>query len=180
MSLIEMFVRTAKQHAAKLVSGTIARRGLLGEHFHDDLFEHLRHIRHVLADGDGRSFDVQAGKLLGGVRIPVAAHTGHEDYTAGEVDLPQLPQAVAACRGRWLECDGALVQFHILTFLGKTWCGGDRPQWPDEKIIGLTRRVAEQGGVVTYDVPIQKNGLIPEPFVEQLRAIGRTLPASLS
>ena len=28
-------------------------------------------------------------------------------------------------------------------------------------------------GVVTYDVPIQKSGLIPQAFVEQLRAIGQ-------
>lgn len=27
-------------------------------------------------------------------------------------------------------------------------------------------------GVVTWDVPIQVNGLIPVPFLKQLRAIG--------
>ncbi len=113
-----------------------------------------------------------------GVRIPVAAHTKHEDYAAGEVNLDQLPQAVAACRGRWLECECAKVQFQILTFLGKTWCGGDRPQWSDEKIVGLMRQAVEKGGVVTFDVPIQKNGLIPQPFVDQLRAIGRALPVT--
>jgi len=108
-----------------------------------------------------------------GVRIPVAAHTKHEDYAAGEVNLDQLPRAVAACRGRWLECEGAKVQFHILTFLGTSWCRGERPQAPDEKVIALTRQIAGQGGVVTYDVPIQPSGLIPQPFVEQLRAIGQ-------
>ena len=110
-----------------------------------------------------------------GVRIPVAAHSKHEDYAAGEVNLKQLPQAVAACPGRWLECEGAKVQFHILTFLGKTWCAGDRPQWPDEKVIALTKQTVEKGGVVTFDVPIEKSGRIPQPFVEQLRAIGRAL-----
>ena len=29
--------------------------------------------------------------------------------------------------------------------------------------------------VVTFDVPIQKSGLIPQPFIEQLRAIGRAM-----
>jgi hypothetical protein len=110
-----------------------------------------------------------------GVRIPVAAHTNHEDYAAGEVNLDQLPQAVATCRARWLECEGAKVQFHILTFLGTSWCSGQRPQWPNEKIIALTRQIADKGGVITYDVPIQKNGLIPQPFVEQLRAIGHAM-----
>jgi alpha-L-fucosidase len=110
-----------------------------------------------------------------GVLIPVKAHSKCEDYSAGEVNLDRLPGAVAACRGRWLECEGAKVQFHILTYLGKTWCGGDRPQWPDDKIIDCTRQIAAKGGVVTFDVPIQTGGLIPQPFVEQLRAIGRAM-----
>jgi len=110
-----------------------------------------------------------------GVRVPVVVHTKHEDYTAGEVNLDRLPEAAATCPGRWLERDGAKVQYHILTFLGESWCRGERPQWGDDKIIGLTRQVVEKGGVVTYDVPIQKSGLIPQPFVEQLRAIGKTI-----
>ena len=59
--------------------------------------------------------------------------------------------------GRWLERDGKRLQSHILTFLGESWCRGDRPQWPDEKVIDLTHRITEKGGVVTYDVPIQEN-----------------------
>jgi hypothetical protein len=110
-----------------------------------------------------------------GVRVPVVAHTKFEDYTAGEVNLRQLPQAVDACPGRWLEHEGTKVQFHILTFLGTSWCRGERPQWPNEKVIELTRKTVDKGGVVTFDVPIQKGGLIPEPFVDQLRAIGREL-----
>ena len=108
-----------------------------------------------------------------GVKVPVVAHSKHEDYTAGEVNLPRLPQAVEACPGRWLECEGVKVQFQILTFLGTTWCGGERPQWPDEKVVSLTQRLAEKGGVITFDVPIQESGLIPPPFVQQLRVIGR-------
>ena len=111
-----------------------------------------------------------------GICIPVKVHTKHEDYTAGEVGLGQLPRAVAACRGRWLTRDGAKVQFQILTFLGKSWCRGSRPQWSDEKIVGYARQVAQKGGVITYDVPIQTSGLIPQPFIKQLGAIGRSLP----
>jgi hypothetical protein len=29
-----------------------------------------------------------------------------------------------------------------------------------------------KGGAITFDVPIQRSGLIPTSFVEQLRAIG--------
>jgi hypothetical protein len=110
-----------------------------------------------------------------GVRVPVVSQTGHEDYAAGEVTLKQLPQAAATCPGRWLEHDGANVQYHILTFLGESWCKGERPQWPNEKIIDLTRQVVEKGGVVTFDVPIGQSGRIPQPFIEQLRAVGRAV-----
>jgi hypothetical protein len=110
-----------------------------------------------------------------GVLVPVVAHTRFEDYSAGEIDHDHLPQAVATCRGRWLEREGVPVQFHILTFLGKTWCGGERPEWPDDKIIGYTRHVVEKGGAITFDVPIERSGLIRRPFVDQLRAIGRSL-----
>ena len=106
-----------------------------------------------------------------GVRVPVVVHTKCEDYTAGEVNLAQLPQAVETLPGRWLERDGTKVQAQILTFLGESWCRGERPQWPDEKVADLVRQIKAKGGVVTFDVPIQKNGLIPEPFVSQLRAI---------
>lgn len=110
-----------------------------------------------------------------GVKIPVVAHSGAEDYSAGEVNLPQLPDAVAAIPGRWLKCEGSQVQFHILTYLGSTWCGGDRPQFSDEKVIELIKRVAAAGGVITFDVPIEKNGHIRESFVPQLKAIGAAM-----
>jgi hypothetical protein len=48
-------------------------------------------------------------------------------------------------------------------------------QFPDERILAYTRQIAEKGGVVTYDVPIQKSGLISKPFVEQLRAVGQAM-----
>jgi hypothetical protein len=110
-----------------------------------------------------------------GVKVPVVCHTKYDDYTAGEVNLPQLAKAVEACPGRWLECEGRMVQYQILTYLGTTWCQGDQPQQPDDKIVALTRQLAEKGGVATFDVPIQKGGQIPQPFVEQLRAIGRAM-----
>jgi hypothetical protein len=110
-----------------------------------------------------------------GVRIPVVAHTRHEDYAAGEVTLNRLAEAVESCPGRWIEQDGAKIQFHVLTFLGQSWCRGERPQWSDEQVIGVTKQIIEKGGVITYDVPIQKSGLIPQPFVAQLQAVGRAV-----
>jgi len=110
-----------------------------------------------------------------GVRVPVEVHTKYEDYTAGEVTLPRLSQAVETLPGRWLERDAVKVQSHVLTFLGTSWCRGDRPQWSNERIINVTRQITAKGAAVTYDVPIQKNGQIPHPFVEQLRAIGTAM-----
>jgi hypothetical protein len=37
------------------------------------------------------------------------------------------------------------------------------------------RLLVDKGGVVTYDVPIQRSGLIPQPFIEQLRTIGAAM-----
>lgn len=115
-----------------------------------------------------------------GVKVPVIGHTKYDDYTAGEVNLPQLARAIDACPGRWLECEGRKVQFQILTFLGKTWCRGDQPQLPDAEIIASVRQLAEKGGAVTFDVPIQKSGLIPQPFIDQLRAVGRSVTGKSS
>ena len=110
-----------------------------------------------------------------GVRVPVICHTKYDDYAAGEVNLPTLSKAIESCPGRWLECEGHKVQFHILTYLGKSWCKGDRPELSDEQIVACTRSVVDNGGVITYDVPIQKSGLIPQPFVEQLQAVGQAI-----
>ena len=108
-----------------------------------------------------------------GVKVPVVCHTPVEDYTAGEVNLNQVAEAIRAFPGRWIECDGRRVQFQILSFLGQTWCRGERPQKPDDEIVGYVRDLTAKGGAITWDVPIQTSGLIPEPFVAQLRAIDR-------
>jgi hypothetical protein len=96
-----------------------------------------------------------------GVMVPVISLTEHEDYTAGEI-----ARAFPECKGRWVK--GA--QLHILSFLGSDWCKGN-PRFPDEFVVGYTKHVNSAGGVVTWDVPITAAGLIPQPFVDQLRAL---------
>lgn len=44
-----------------------------------------------------------------------------------------------------------------------------------EQIVTYTRSATDKGGVIAYDVPIQKSGLIPHPFVEQLRVVGQAM-----
>ena len=122
-----------------------------------------------------------------GVVVPVVSHSEYEDYTAGEI-ANAFPVMMDS---RWNRqdkqekywgmplrdtVDGA--QYHILSFLGAYWCGG-QPRFSDELVIGLTRHYNAFGGVVTWDVPIgqegSRNGLIPEPFARQLQALHKGL-----
>jgi len=100
-----------------------------------------------------------------GVKVPVICHSEEEDYTAGEIS-----NAFPVCSGRWVQ--GA--QYHILSYLGESW-GRGTPRFPDAFVIGYTQHVHSKGGVVTWDVPITPGGLIPQPFVEQLRALNAGL-----
>jgi len=100
-----------------------------------------------------------------GVKVPVVCHTEHDDYTAGEIS-----NAFPECPGRWV--DGA--QYQILSYLGPTW-GQGPVRFPDEFVIGYTKHVTSHQGVVSWDVPIQPDGAIPEPFLRQLTALGNAL-----
>lgn len=102
-----------------------------------------------------------------GVVVPVVCHTQHEDYTAGEISA-----ALPECPGAWVERGGHKARYHILSYLGQSWCNGE-PRFPDELVCGYTKHVMGKGGVITWDVPIQKGGLIPEPFIKQLRQLNR-------
>jgi hypothetical protein len=104
-----------------------------------------------------------------GVTVPVVCHTEFEDYTAGEIS-----EAFPTCPGPWVERNGHRARYHILSYLGTNWCQGNAPRFPDEFVVGYTRHVNEKGGVVTWDVPIQQSGLIPEPFLNQLAALARS------
>lgn len=96
-----------------------------------------------------------------GVMIPVISLTEHEDYTAGEIS-----DAFPVCPGRWI--NGA--QYHILSYLGERWGGGE-PRFPDDFVSGYTKHVNSKGGVITWDVPIMDNGLIPQAFINQLMVL---------
>lgn len=103
-----------------------------------------------------------------GVLLPVIRLCEEEDYTAGEI-----AEALPACPGA--SVDGA--QFHMLSYLGSTWCRGSEPRFSDELAGAYTAHVVMGGGVVSWDVPIEPDGRIPEAFVRQLSAIGRAVEA---
>lgn len=127
-----------------------------------------------------------------GVKVPVVCHSEYEDYTAGEV-ADSFPVAMDSQWSKpnkpakyWGMSLGRYVngaQFHLLSFLGDYWCGGHQPRFPDELAIGITKHINAAEGVVTWDVPIGKtggdNGLIPEPFVRQLRAINAAVSSAV-
>lgn len=110
--------------------------------------------------------------------------TEHEDYTAGETDFTLLiggrwpsdwaAETPSASRGGLIRPAGPPTQLHTLTFLGEWW-GAGTPRFPVELMIGYTKHVNAWNGIITWDVPIQANGLLPAAFVEQLIALHAAL-----
>ncbi|MDA3963333.1 MAG: hypothetical protein PF961_21315 [Planctomycetota bacterium] len=100
-----------------------------------------------------------------GVRTPISCTTQYEDYTAGEIAdaLPESP-------GAWIDKQGHKARYHVLSYLGDYWCKG-APRFPTALVTGYTEHVMSKGGVMTWDVPIAQNGLIPEAFIQQLAQI---------
>jgi hypothetical protein len=104
-----------------------------------------------------------------GVVPRIISVTPHEDYTASEINDPNRVEIRRAVDGR---IDGA--QVHILSFLGQRWGMGSL-RFTTEQVVEWSRKIAEAGGVITWDVPIQKSGLISQPFMDQLAAVGEAL-----
>jgi hypothetical protein len=95
--------------------------------------------------------------------------TPHEDYTAGEQSDPARIEIRRAENG---VIDGS--QAHVLSYLGATWGMGE-PRFTTAQAVEFTGALRKEGASVTWDVPVQKNGLIAAPFLEQLAAIGKSL-----
>jgi hypothetical protein len=97
--------------------------------------------------------------------------TPHEDYTAGEINDLEKTLIRRAVDGK---VDGARI--HKLSYLGKTWGTGD-PRYANlgEVVIPWTRRLIDAGGAMTWDVPVQRGGLISASYMEQLAAIGKAV-----
>lgn len=87
--------------------------------------------------------------------------TPHEDYTAGEI-----MGVMESCHGRFIDD----AQFHILSHLGRRW-GHDRPRFSERWLIEYVREINHYGGAVTWDHPARPDGLIPQAFLDQFRAL---------
>jgi hypothetical protein len=106
-----------------------------------------------------------------GVVYRMLSITPHEDFTAGEIDKPELVAIRRAADGK---IDG--TQIHMLSYLGETW-GMGGPRFTAEQIVGFTRKVTDAGGAVTWDVPVELNGAMAPEFAAQLTALGKTMAA---
>jgi hypothetical protein len=95
--------------------------------------------------------------------------TPQEDYTAGEINEPDRLMIRRAFAGK---VDG--VQVHVLTYLGSTW-GKGSPRFSDEQVETLCRTVGRSGGVVTWDLPIGRDGRLAKPFLDRLDLVGKAL-----
>jgi hypothetical protein len=104
-----------------------------------------------------------------GVVYRILSMTPYEDFTAGEIDQPERVTIRRAADGKM---DG--VQIQMLSYLGTTW-GTGSPRFSTEQAVGFSRKIAEAGGAVTWDVPVELNGTISRAFVDQLAAVGKAL-----
>ena len=104
-----------------------------------------------------------------GVVPRLISMTPYEDYIAGEIDQPDRITIRRATEGKM---DGS--QVHILTYLGKTWGMGE-PRFDADEAIKWSNFVIGQGGVITWDAPVERTGRIPQPFLDRLAAVGKAL-----
>jgi hypothetical protein len=95
--------------------------------------------------------------------------TPDEDFTAGEVNDPSKLEIKNTKNGK---IDGTQIQ--VLTYLGETWAKG-APRFTADEVINFSANVIGNGGGTTWDVPIQIDGSIPDPFIKILEKLGGKL-----
>jgi hypothetical protein len=102
-----------------------------------------------------------------GVVYRTLSITPFEDYTAGEIDKPELISIRRASEGK---VDGK--QIHILSYLGRTWGMGE-PRFTTEQVLNFSRQVIDQRGAFSWDVPVLIDGTIGNLFMQQLIDLGK-------
>ena len=58
--------------------------------------------------------------------------------------------------------------------MGRTWGMGD-PRFAPGQIIEWSKSIIQEGGAITWDTPVQNNGLINFAFMQQLKVLGDDL-----
>jgi hypothetical protein len=105
-----------------------------------------------------------------GVVYRILSVSPDEDFTAGEIDKPDLITARRTADGKM---DG--TQIHMLSFLGAQW-GSGAPRFTTDQVVAYTKKIRDFGGSVTWDVPVELDGTITQPFLDQLAALGNAFP----
>ena len=103
---------------------------------------------------------------------PKKPATPYEDYLAGEVNwrLPVSGVRPWDQKEYYMGPNIAGDQLHFLTFLGSFWGLGE-PRFPDELVVGWTKHTNNNGGTVSWDVPLSDSGVIPVSHFRQLQVL---------
>jgi hypothetical protein len=114
--------------------------------------------------------------------VPV---TEYEDFLAGECDyvLPTCA-TIPGDLGRHFTINGQADyyqgpnisgnQLHFLTFMGEWWGTGE-PRFPAELVCSWTRHINDHAGTVSWDLPLTDDGLIPEHYFNQVKALSQSM-----
>ncbi len=101
-----------------------------------------------------------------GVDPEVRAYTPHEDYTCGEQNVfSEVPVQ------RFLNGE----QWHILSFLSKTWWGEPGTGYGKSELADYVFDVHQRGGVVSIDAALFRDGSLDRSQIELLKAVRREL-----
>ena len=65
-------------------------------------------------------------------------------------------------------------QLHFLNFLG-AWWGTGEPRFSDALVISWTKHVIDHSGAVTWDLPLSDDGIIPENYFKQVKALSQSI-----
>lgn len=88
-----------------------------------------------------------------------------QDYTAGEMpDLSETPQSSPPPAG---------MDWQVLVYPGRKWGQGGQPRFDGPTLLRYIDTINADGGSLTLDVPVSREGRIPDPFLSTLEDLGR-------
>lgn len=116
----------------------------------------------ILAEGLRAGSDKRIIALNPGVDPKVQAYTPHEDYTCGEQNIFHEVPVERFINGE---------QWHILSFLSKTWWGDPGVGYSKSQFAEYVRNVNQRGGVVSVDIMVYRDGGLDRSQVELLKAV---------
>ena len=120
----------------------------------------------ILAEGLRAGSDKRIIALNPGVDPRVQSYTPHEDYTCGEQNVfYEVPAE------RFLDGE----QWHILSFLSKTWWGEPGVGYSKSQFSEYVWNVNQRGGVVSVDIMVYRDGGLERSQIELLKAVRHEL-----